>query len=114
MSKIVSTADHGHRSLCRRLHKPFDEACEAARSAPRSSFGAERAAANPSLESGLSNGGDKMLDAINRYQRDSHSFHTCPGRNAGKRSGEMPAAFKASASAKSGASIGSSLSWNVP
>jgi hypothetical protein len=37
-----------------------------------------------------------------------------PGRNVRKRSVEMPASFKASASAMSGASIGSSVSWNVP
>jgi hypothetical protein len=37
-----------------------------------------------------------------------------PGRNVRKRSVEMPASFEASASAMSGASIGSSVSWNVP
>jgi hypothetical protein len=44
---------------------------------------------------------------------DDYSGHTSRGRNVRKRSVEMPAAFKASASATSGASIGSSVSWNV-
>jgi hypothetical protein len=45
---------------------------------------------------------------------DDYSAHTSPGRNVRKRSVEMPTSFKASASATSGASIGSSVSWNVP
>ena len=48
-----------------------------------------------------------------RFAEDQ-SWHTCPGRRAAKRSGEMPAAFRASASASDGASIDSSVSWNVP
>jgi hypothetical protein len=43
-----------------------------------------------------------------------YSSHTSPGSNVRKRSVEMPASFKASASAMNGASIGSSVSWNVP
>ena len=42
------------------------------------------------------------------------SCHTWPGRKAAKRSGEMPATFNASMSARNGASMGSSVSWNVP
>ena len=45
---------------------------------------------------------------------DDYSCHTCPGRMARNRCGEIPPAFKASASATSGASNGSSVSWNVP
>ncbi len=45
---------------------------------------------------------------------DRHTCRTSPGRNARNRSGEIPAAFKASASATVGASIASSVSWKVP
>jgi hypothetical protein len=45
---------------------------------------------------------------------DDYRSHTSPGSNLRKRSVEMLASFKASASAMSGASIGSSVSWNVP
>jgi hypothetical protein len=54
------------------------------------------------------------LGEITSTFAEDQSWHTCPGRKAAKRSGEMPAAFRASASASNGASIGSSVSWNVP
>ena len=46
--------------------------------------------------------------------RHDHSCHACPGCNVRNRSGGIPEASKAWASATSGASIGSSVSWNVP
>ncbi len=47
-------------------------------------------------------------------EHDDYSCHTSPGRNMRKRCVEIPASVKASASAMGGASIGSSVSWNVP
>ena len=45
---------------------------------------------------------------------DDQSSHTSPGRKVRKRSLEMPVSLKASASEMTGASIDSSVSWNVP
>src|SRR5262249_17991478 len=47
-------------------------------------------------------------------ENDDHSCQTSPGRNVRKRSVGIPASLNASASAISGASIGSSVSWKVP
>ena len=47
-------------------------------------------------------------------QERQASSQTCPGLSVRKRSAEMPLSLSAAASAATGASIASSVSWNVP
>jgi hypothetical protein len=86
------------------------------RATPASPFGLRKAAARAYLF-GLARTWRRLRTAIRDGQSSKagvYSSHTCPGRNARKRSGGISAACKASARAMRGASNGSSVSWKVP
>ena len=55
----------------------------------------------------------KPSDALQGKDRDYNS-HTCPGRNARNSAGGIPAGLQGVGEGESGASIASSVSWNVP
>ena len=57
---------------------------------------------------------DHLVEGSDACAPIDYSAHTSPGCNTRKRSGAMPAARRAAASALTGASIGSSVSCTVP